>query len=97
MCGDFCSGCPGGQICNDCATGSCPGCEDCVAACVEAPPGECDDHQDCVAGERCVFTSNRCEPECDAAGCADPNLVCVDCATSSGPCLKDCLSVCLPL
>lgn len=32
--------CPGTAICDGCATGSCPECEDCVAACVEPAGGD---------------------------------------------------------
>ncbi len=95
-CGAMCDGCPTGEVCNDCATGSCPGCADCVAACTPAQPGQCDDHQDCAMDEVCVFGTGQCEPACTSAGCANPNLVCVGCATSSGPCLTDCVGACFP-
>lgn len=95
VCGDMCSSCPTGEVCNDCATGSCPGCEDCVAACTPAQPGQCDDHTDCATEEVCVFSSGQCEPSCTSQVCADPNLVCADCVTSSGPCLADCVGACI--
>lgn len=95
VCGGMCDACPTGDVCNDCATGSCPGCEDCVAACTPAQPGQCDDHTDCATDEVCLFGSGQCEPACTSNACADPNLVCADCATSSGPCLADCVGACL--
>lgn len=94
-CGDICEACPAGEICNACATGSCPGCLDCIGACVPASPGQCDDHDDCAADELCVFSTGSCEPACDAIGCADPNLVCADCVTTSCRCCDDCAAVCL--
>ncbi len=97
VCGGMCDGCPTDEVCNDCATGSCPGCEDCVAACTPAQPGQCDDHTDCETDEVCLFGSGQCAPACNSNGCADPNLVCDNCASSSAPCLADCVGACLAL
>ncbi len=33
-CGPASPPCPPGSTCDECATGSCPGCEDCVGACL---------------------------------------------------------------
>jgi hypothetical protein len=92
---DFCETCPAGEICDSCATSSCPGCYDCVAACVPVTGDQCDDHDDCPADYLCQYTTGQCEPSCDASACADPNLVCADCFTSSCPCCDDCLSLCV--
>jgi hypothetical protein len=95
---DLFNPCPVGEVCDECATSSCPGCLDCVAACLPGEPGTCDDHDDCNAGELCVYSQQICAPTCDANGaCADPNTVCVDCATSSCPGCEDCAAVCLEI
>ncbi len=96
-CGDPCDPCDAGAICDACATGSCLGCKDCVPACVAATEGQCDDHGDCGDEQVCVFTLGECFPICSSTACADPNLVCDDCATSSSPCTLDCGSACMPL
>ncbi len=96
-CGDPCAPCPTGESCDSCATGSCPGCKDCVPACVTATDGECDDQTDCGAEDVCVYSMNLCFPTCNSGDCTDPNLVCVECATSSCPCCLDCGSACMPL
>ncbi|MBW2458214.1 MAG: hypothetical protein JRI68_27160 [Deltaproteobacteria bacterium] len=96
-CGDPCDPCDDGEVCDVCATGSCLGCKDCVPACVAATDGQCDDQGDCGDQEVCVYSVNECFPICSSADCADPNLVCVECATSSCPCCLDCGSACMPL
>ncbi len=95
-CEDFCEGCGSGSICNDCATSSCPQCLDCVAACVPIQPGQCDDDDACAGGEVCLFFADTCAPSCESSDCADPNMVCQDCASSSCCGCKDCVSACLP-
>jgi hypothetical protein len=95
-CGDPCQPCGAGEICDICATSSCPGCKDCTGACVAAAAGQCDDHMDCAAQEACIFGMSQCAPSCTSMGCADPNLVCQDCATSSCACCLDCGSACVP-
>lgn len=87
--------CPQGEVCGACATGSCPQCDDCVAACLPAQAGQCDDHDDCPATSVCLYGAQTCAPKCtDAGGCADPNLVCNDCATGSCPGCEDCVGAC---
>jgi hypothetical protein len=86
--------CPAGQICDGCATSSCPGCEDCTAACVPAN-GKCDDHDDCASDSVCLYGAQKCEPKCNAnGGCDEVDLVCNDCATSSCPFCNDCVGAC---
>ncbi len=88
-------GCGDGQICEGCATSSCYGCKDCMAACVPASPGQCDSHDDCGDGRVCLFGAQKCAPKCnEIGGCDDPNLVCNDCATSSCPFCEDCVGAC---
>lgn len=88
-------GCGDGQICEGCATSSCYGCKDCMAACVPASPGQCDSHDDCGDGDVCMFGAQKCAPKCnEIGGCDDPNLVCNDCATSSCPFCEDCVGAC---
>jgi hypothetical protein len=88
--------CGKGLVCNQCATGSCPGCEDCVAACLPAQPGQCDDHDDCAAGSVCIYGAGKCAPKCDASApsCPTPDLVCNPCATSPCPGCDACLGAC---
>lgn len=90
--------CPTGLFCDGCATSSCPMCDDCVAACVSADPGQCDDHDDCPPEQLCVYATQTCAPQCTADGlCADPSLVCDFCATSSCPGCENCLGACVAL
>lgn len=94
--------CPQGEICDDCATASCPGCLDCVAACVDAEPGRCDDHDDCEAGELCVYGVGTCSAECNASDPADTTcqqmgMACSPCVTGSCPGCEDCRDVCVPI
>ncbi|MCC6525893.1 MAG: hypothetical protein IT373_24815, partial [Polyangiaceae bacterium] len=74
------SACGPGQVCNDCATGSCPTCLDCVAACVPATNGACDNHDDCAGTEVCVYWQQSCAPTC-TPGSTDcgPSLYCDAC------------------
>jgi hypothetical protein len=88
--------CGPGLICVDCATGSCPGCKDCVAACLTAAPGTCDDHDDCAPGDVCLYGAGQCAPACSPVppSCPTPDLVCNPCATSSCPGCDNCLGAC---
>ncbi|MEM9695400.1 MAG: hypothetical protein AAGA56_22845 [Myxococcota bacterium] len=95
---DAFSTCGRGEVCNGCATGSCPGCLDCVAACVPAEEGQCDDHDDCDADELCLFGAQRCSRGCGEGqvGCLRDDQFCDPCATSSCPGCEDCLAACTP-
>ena len=95
-CDDLCEPCRAGEVCDECATGSCPMCEDCVAACVPAGDGQCDDHTDCATDEVCIYGMSECFPSCTSSACADPNVVCDECATGSCPCCYDCVAACMP-
>lgn len=96
-CDGFCASCGAGSICNECASSSCPACADCLAACVPTPAGACDDDDPCPAGELCIWQTQQCAPSCTAnAGCADPSLACVDCATGSCCGCENCVSACMP-
>jgi len=100
--GDPFTPCPEGEICDDCATSSCPGCLDCVAACVDAGPGQCDDHDDCGEGQLCVYGLGICSVECDAddpgdSTCQALGQDCSPCQTSSCPGCEDCRDVCVPI
>jgi hypothetical protein len=96
-CGDICSPCGPGLVCDGCATSSCPGCLDCGGACLAAAPGQCDDHDDCAQDEVCLYGTGKCAPTCGASACADPNMICDACATAGCPCCKNCGAACLPL
>lgn len=88
--------CADGLICDDCAAASCPFCADCLSGCVPAQAGQCDSADDCAAGSVCVWETHTCEIGCiNGNDCADPNAVCVDCATSSCPDCDDCVGICL--
>ncbi|MBI4951998.1 MAG: hypothetical protein HY908_08190 [Myxococcales bacterium] len=97
-CADACdpfTPCGVGWVCNNCLTSSCPGCFDCLSGCAPAMPGQCDDHDDCGGGNVCIYGAQTCAPPCAAGGwCADPNLVCNPCATSSCPGCEDCVGAC---
>ncbi len=90
--------CPPGQLCDPCATASCPECYDCVAACVPAGAGMCDSHDDCEQlGGICVFDWMQCTAGCiNDYDCIGGNQVCDPCATSSCPSCKDCMAACMP-
>ncbi len=88
--------CGPGSICDDCASSSCPKCNDCLGGCVAAPPHSCDTHDDCGAAESCVFSTGGCQPRCDADGGCPEGFVCDDCATSSCPGCRDCEPACVP-
>lgn len=96
-CEDSCDSCGAGSVCNGCATSSCPVCADCMAACVPAEVGMCDEDDPCGAGEVCLFDQGHCAPTCGAGGCADPNMYCDSCATGSCCGCKNCVAACLPV
>lgn len=88
--------CGTGLVCDQCATGSCADCENCVAACVPVKGSACDDHDDCAADEVCLYAAHTCAPKCGANDtCADPKLTCNTCATPSCPVCSSCLGACL--
>jgi hypothetical protein len=90
--------CPTGLVCGACVTGSCQGCLDCISACVPAAPGHCDDHDDCAAGEVCVYESGTCAPGCGEPGqpaCA-AGLTCAQWATAACPICQQAIGACLP-
>lgn len=93
--------CGAGVVCDGCATSSCPGCKDCIAACV--PAGDaCDDHSDCGPDGLCTFYQpydpfgQRCEPACDGPGaaCPDECAFCAPCGTASCAGCGDCVASC---
>jgi hypothetical protein len=88
--------CGEGLVCNDCATSSCPSCEDCKAACVKAAEGQCDDHDDCPSDSVCLYSSGTCAIACNPATAICPKETkCDSCATSSCPGCDDCLGACV--
>lgn len=100
--GDPFTPCPQGEICDPCATSSCAGCADCVGACVPAPAGRCDDHDDCSNDELCVYSQGICVLECNAfdpndTTCQAVGQACSPCQTGSCPGCKDCRDVCVPI
>ncbi len=90
-----CDTCSPGTVCDACATSSGPMLGDCVAACMPKQIGQCDENDPCPQGETCMWGQNVCAPLCTMDGCADPNLVCVGCATGSCCGCDDCVDVCL--
>jgi hypothetical protein len=95
-CDAFCDPCGAGQICNSCATSSCPDCDDCVAACVPIQAGQCDENDPCAASEVCVFQSGICALPCEVAGeLCENGSVCDDCATGSCCGCDDCVNACV--
>lgn len=99
LCSELCpeSGepCPEGRVCRPCATSSCPGCKDCVAACAPVEDGGCDDHDDCPAGSVCLYSQQKCAQECGASVCSSPGAACDECATGSCPGCDDCVAACV--
>jgi hypothetical protein len=85
--------CPPGFACNPCGTGSCPGCDDCLAVCLPIPD-YCEDHDDCKGGDVCVYDLGRCRPKC-GVGLMCAVGTCQGCATSSCPQCKDCIAACM--
>jgi hypothetical protein len=94
---ETCDSCGSGLVCDTCATSGCPDCLDCRGACLPVGPDQCDADDACGVEEACDFLTNRCEPTCESSACADPNLVCQPCGTSSCCACKDCVAICLPL
>ncbi len=70
--------CPSGFACNECAHGSCPMCDDCVAVCEPEVDLGCRADADCATGERCDFKA------CTATGACAPGM---DCAICVGQCV----------
>jgi hypothetical protein len=93
---DACTSCGAGRLCDGCATSSCFGCADCVAACAPIQPGQCDDDDACGNGEVCLHFSRTCAPACDEAGnCPDGGQFCDDCATGSCCGCRNCVPACV--
>lgn len=93
-----CDACTPGTVCNACATSSCPDCDDCIAACVPTTEGFCDDDDPCPGADQvCLFPYGYCAPSCESGECADPNMVCSECATGSCCGCENCVSACFPL
>lgn len=91
-----CDSCGVGRACNSCATSSCPGCRDCVAACPLSPPGTvCDDDDPCPANQACDFTSNTCRTVCtDGSECTGVEQFCASCLSGSCCGCLDCVNLC---
>lgn len=88
--------CGPGLVCNGCGTSSCFGCKDCVAVCLPAQPGKCDDHDDCAKGYVCIYGMGTCAPKCNEnpPSCPTPDLICNPCATATCPVCDSCLGAC---
>jgi len=86
------------ESCKPCATPSCPGCEDCRAACIPANGSSiCADHKDCPDSDLCVYSTNTCAKRCGTGSSQDVCAVgtCQQCFTTSCFGCDDCLSVCV--
>ena len=84
--------CGPGTICDGCATSSCFGCNDCIAACVPAA-GRCDADDPCPTGQTCIFESHTCAPLCDSDSDCGEFAGCNSCVSSCCGC-DDCVSFC---
>lgn len=98
QCAEACGGPEGcsvpGEVCDGCATASCPDCEDCLGACVPGN-GLCDTSDDCPAEMACVWENKTCTPRCNEdLTCDIPGATCSECGTSSCPACEDCVAVC---
>lgn len=101
LCSPMCasaSPCVSGEVCDECATSSCPACEDCIAGCIPVHDGACDDHGDCdeAAGQVCIFPgqANTCGKSCvDDTDC-DAGDYCNPCGTYSCISCDDCQKAC---
>lgn len=92
---ESCDSCGPGFVCEDCATSACPDCLDCRAACLPQSGDLCDDDDPCQPGFVCLFEQGRCAPECENGKCADPNLICSSCASSSCCGCENCADACV--
>jgi hypothetical protein len=59
--------------------------------------GRCDENDPCPDDWVCMYPYGYCAPPCDDGACADPNMVCSECATGSCCGCDDCVSACFPL
>jgi hypothetical protein len=71
-----------------------------AAAAVAVPLGcgpTCAAHEDCDAGEVCVFGPGSCAAKCSGEdqGACSGGAKCETCATSSGPNTRDCVAACV--
>ncbi len=91
----YCESCGPGYACEQCATSSCPGCLDCLGACLPTPEGRCDDDDPCPPGQECLYSYGYCTPSCG------PDLSCPDfyycdtCATSACCGCENCAPACV--
>ena len=94
-CDNYCDPCAPGTVCDQCATSSCPKCDDCRGGCVPKVSGQCDDNDPCGSSLVCIWAEQRCAPSCTDGSCADASMVCAQCATGSCCACKDCVDVCI--
>lgn len=92
---ESCDSCGPGRYCEPCVTSSCPDCLDCVAACVPAASGRCDDDDPCPGAKLCQWSFGTCLTPCGSDDDCGGFSYCDPCATSSGCSLKDCVAACL--
>jgi hypothetical protein len=93
-----CDSCGPGAYCEPCAMGSSPGANDCVAACLPAAEGRCDDDDPCPPESACYFPGGVCMQPCNPnlpnGGCGDFEF-CDFCATGSCCGCDDCTALCM--
>lgn len=95
-CGDdYCDACDAGSFCQPCATSSCPGCADCVAACTPLQAGQCDGNDPCPPGDVCIWTFGYCAPACGPNGECGDFSYCDSCASSSCCGCENCTPACV--
>jgi hypothetical protein len=62
--------------------------------------GVCTDHDDCSAGQVCLFSTGQCVESCEPLGFCEEcgeGTICDGCGTSSCPGCKNCTAACVPI
>ncbi len=90
-----CDACGPGSVCNGCATSSCPGCLDCVAACVPNTEGRCDEDDTCPPDLVCHYQIGFCVQPCISDDQCGGFAFCDLCATASCCSCKNCAGACV--
>jgi len=90
-----CDSCQAGVFCEPCATSSCPECNDCVAACVPATAGRCDEDDPCPGQQICAWAWGTCLEPCGPGGDCGGWSYCDGCVTGSCCGCDDCVAACM--
>jgi hypothetical protein len=93
-----CAACGPGLVCEPCATSSCPGCKDCISACIPVTAQRCDDDDPCPDGQACLYAQGTCHEQCsEEQGDFCENGACSSCQTGSCCGCRDCVDLCVPI